>query len=663
MSLTPSLGPLILPTSLNLGQTAFQITSPTSNSTGAFTYSSSNTNIIQIISNNQATIFNNGTVTITATQAAAKNFKSASVSATIDITTTLGQPNTTTNPNLNKFTYIVPGTTINPYPPTCNLTITNYNPVTNILPQDGNEWIYFKYEYNPKTVNNLSNRNGHYINGEIKLPGNIPFNYEKLSDSDVWVLYGGPGGKYGKGGGGGSGEIIMANIPAANIIDTNNKYFIYLEIDSIYKNYDPNDPAINTLFNYSNSVKLSRNYISNSGGNATNLDTGSGATLQTSYPDMTISYYSKSGERTSTLTAPRNIRFTADIPRSSSYYNVMQSDGTGIGTQYYQGKKGQDGNLGFVMIFYKVKPTRYSLTVNTPKSILNSKNFTLGTLGKLNNIKSTEPIMYYLNNNIKQSVEYSIANNINDLGISTNGSFSESSKSVYYKVTKQNIDIFLSLTDNNGYLLDKDNINYIIGTRYINYKINNNFINIIYVIDGGNGANWKYGTGGGGGGGCSGLTFISSIKLTNGYKLKFNLKNSTTNYVSFINTNNQETTIMQPGKYSLIDPKPPTNLDGGDGANGMDIYNINSKPNNNYTVYGIAPGGGGGGYTKKGNSGDHGIIPNTARNISYISNSSRSPGIVTVNNIITSYGGSGGSGKKNGSSGSDGFILIYFQVV
>jgi len=64
----------------NLGDAAFNLTDPTSNSTGAFTYTSSNTNVATI-SGNTVTIVGVGSTTITANQAADGTYNAGSTSA------------------------------------------------------------------------------------------------------------------------------------------------------------------------------------------------------------------------------------------------------------------------------------------------------------------------------------------------------------------------------------------------------------------------------------------------------------------------------------------------------------------------------------------------------------------------------------------------------
>ena len=65
-----------------LGDAPFTITAPTSNSTGAFTYTSSNTSVATV-SGNTITVIGIGTTVITATQAAATPYSSGTITATL----------------------------------------------------------------------------------------------------------------------------------------------------------------------------------------------------------------------------------------------------------------------------------------------------------------------------------------------------------------------------------------------------------------------------------------------------------------------------------------------------------------------------------------------------------------------------------------------------
>ncbi len=74
----PTLGAFTIPTQI-LGSGTYIITDPTTNSTGAFTYTSSNTSVATV-SGNTVTIVGVGTTTITATEAADANYLTTSVS-------------------------------------------------------------------------------------------------------------------------------------------------------------------------------------------------------------------------------------------------------------------------------------------------------------------------------------------------------------------------------------------------------------------------------------------------------------------------------------------------------------------------------------------------------------------------------------------------------
>ena len=80
----PTFGAFTVPTKA-LGAAAFALTAPTSNSTGAFTYTSSNTNVATI-SGSTVTIRGAGTSVITATQAAAGSLGSGNTTANFVVT-------------------------------------------------------------------------------------------------------------------------------------------------------------------------------------------------------------------------------------------------------------------------------------------------------------------------------------------------------------------------------------------------------------------------------------------------------------------------------------------------------------------------------------------------------------------------------------------------
>ena len=81
---TPTLG-TFSNVSISLGQNTFKITPPTSNSTGAWSYVSANTNLATVVGD-VVTVKDAGTVTITGTQAATAQWKSATKSMTVTIT-------------------------------------------------------------------------------------------------------------------------------------------------------------------------------------------------------------------------------------------------------------------------------------------------------------------------------------------------------------------------------------------------------------------------------------------------------------------------------------------------------------------------------------------------------------------------------------------------
>ena len=70
--------------SKTFGDAAFALTAPTSNSTGAITYTSSNTSVATV-SGSTVTIVGAGTATITATQAASNNYNAGSVTTTLTV--------------------------------------------------------------------------------------------------------------------------------------------------------------------------------------------------------------------------------------------------------------------------------------------------------------------------------------------------------------------------------------------------------------------------------------------------------------------------------------------------------------------------------------------------------------------------------------------------
>jgi len=78
----PTIGTLTAPAK-NFGDAAFNLTAPSSNSGGAFSYTSSNTAVATVTSGGTVTIVGAGSTTITATQAATGNYASGSVTASL----------------------------------------------------------------------------------------------------------------------------------------------------------------------------------------------------------------------------------------------------------------------------------------------------------------------------------------------------------------------------------------------------------------------------------------------------------------------------------------------------------------------------------------------------------------------------------------------------
>ena len=71
--------------SRDFGAIPFTLTAPTSNSSGAFTYTSS-TPSVATVSGNTVTVVGEGTSTITATQSATTNYTSGTIDATLTVT-------------------------------------------------------------------------------------------------------------------------------------------------------------------------------------------------------------------------------------------------------------------------------------------------------------------------------------------------------------------------------------------------------------------------------------------------------------------------------------------------------------------------------------------------------------------------------------------------
>jgi hypothetical protein len=101
----PTITNFTIPTK-QYGDAAFTLTAPTSDSSGAFTYTSANTSVATI-SGNTVTILSAGSTVITATQAATSTYNSGTISATL----TVSNSNTNNNTN-NPFICFLKGSKI-----------------------------------------------------------------------------------------------------------------------------------------------------------------------------------------------------------------------------------------------------------------------------------------------------------------------------------------------------------------------------------------------------------------------------------------------------------------------------------------------------------------------------------------------------------------------
>lgn len=93
---TPTISNFSIPTK-SVGSAPFSITAPTSNSAGAFTYTSSNTSVATV-SGNTITVVGVGSTTIKATQAAAGAYTAGTISTTFNVSTGLPTAPTTAAP-------------------------------------------------------------------------------------------------------------------------------------------------------------------------------------------------------------------------------------------------------------------------------------------------------------------------------------------------------------------------------------------------------------------------------------------------------------------------------------------------------------------------------------------------------------------------------------
>lgn len=97
ITVAPAISNFTIPAKVT-GDADFAITAPTSTSPGAFTYSSSNTDVATIVGGSSIHIVGIGTTTITATQAASGNYTSGTITASFVVTAPIAQAPTTAAP-------------------------------------------------------------------------------------------------------------------------------------------------------------------------------------------------------------------------------------------------------------------------------------------------------------------------------------------------------------------------------------------------------------------------------------------------------------------------------------------------------------------------------------------------------------------------------------
>lgn len=116
----PTLSNFTVPTNKVATDVPFMLTAPTSNSTGAFTYTSGNTNVATV-SGTTVTLVSSGSAIITATQAAAGSYSSGTITATLNVgyaPPTIAAPTPTVAaanviPLLSSYAPYMPNRTIN----------------------------------------------------------------------------------------------------------------------------------------------------------------------------------------------------------------------------------------------------------------------------------------------------------------------------------------------------------------------------------------------------------------------------------------------------------------------------------------------------------------------------------------------------------------------
>ena len=138
-AITPTIGALSMPAK-NFGDASFNLTAPTSDSGGAFTYTSSNTAVATVTTGGTVTIVGVGSTTITATQAASAdgNYTTGSVTATLVVSASLSNFNVPAKTYGDaSFNLVDPDTTDN----TVGFTFASSNPSVATLSGESNRTV------------------------------------------------------------------------------------------------------------------------------------------------------------------------------------------------------------------------------------------------------------------------------------------------------------------------------------------------------------------------------------------------------------------------------------------------------------------------------------------------------------------------------------------
>jgi hypothetical protein len=600
----------------------------------------------------------------------------------------------------------------------------NYNPFTNIMPNNSNYgWVYYKYT-TPST--NITHDITPDI-GKLYLDGN--------GNSDIFVLYAGGGANGGIG-----NETIPINSTDLNTLASYFSNFNLTSTNYTYKGYVNSGGGggtgeVNlTKINYNNILdkKLTIN-IGTSGGynttisyiqNNTNTNTTILAYGNNNSPNPTFNsgnnaIYNKSDRPINSLALNNNTLYCGSASGYPGTQGIKYSQRTNVSdtttySEYIAFERiGQTGNLTICNDFT-------SSTTNTPSSlktisltdIANGQNY-------LNAYDVTQAYVNFSNNDLftdgtgvvsvltggNGSTYNKITNTITttydiytytdyiDSYVSQNGQNGPPGfVMVFYKTIPPKIIYNTNMSQSNfnplNYLMPKKNYNYflykqnsttnIIHTINTNNEVNsivadsngNMVVNILYIAPGGLGgtSTKSYGGGGGGSGGEILLTRVT-LDLLKSNQIILNTTNSVTSISNILINGNIVSYTANNGNNG----SNSSSTVGGDGASGLPVRLITSSytnTNNSFittTSYGSGSGGGGLGYLN-GLSGKQGVTP-TSVNSFCDNTSSKYPTYVKITDIgdgtgevRLSSGGLGGSATKPGAIGAAGFVLIYYLV-